>query len=969
MPTQRIFLNSREYLPDAVSRRLIPAGQAGTFCDLQHLLVVVPTRQAGRRLREALARQADRDQQALSPPLIATPAFFLNSEATSAMVETATWIQLLTALDLRDFSVLFPRPPTEQDFQWALHITRLLQQLRANLLDEGLTIRQTAGRLAASAHLESPRWRELAELETRYLNLLAANHGRDPCTTALEAARNPALPGHITGMVLAGVPDPAPLALQAIEKLASKYPLDILIHADEAEQSTFDEWGRPRPEEWNHRRTLEWPEAATSLHLGSDPEELAVEIAACRRLSGFATTDTAVGVLNPEITPHLINLFEGEEICAFDPAGIPASRHAVFHLLSLLGEWLSSESRSAWDDWFRHPDILAWYQHRHNLAASDILRQLDHIGETYLPADTQGLQECIARHSEKNRKANGAFPCDALREALRIALKARRQLLTGAPPTGALRDFLQEIYAHRRLDPDEPADRAFAEVASIVSRTLDDTLHPACALLPMADLLLLLTHLLAAERWFPEPEGAGIDLEGWLELPWNTAPLLLLGGMNEEFLPGEKHGDIFLPESLRRELGMRTSAFRYGRDLYLLHTLLAVRHANGGRVESFTGKTSGNNEPLKPSRLLFHCGNTELLRRTRILFSKPPAGKAAAAINAGLRLDVRPPPDTRPEALVPDHLSATAFKDYLACPFQFYLKHILKMQPCTPDQRELDAKTFGTLMHAGMQRLGEDDLKDCTDKDLIAAETIQAAGNWLDNQFGKHRPLVMDLQWESAKQRLRAAAARQADRAREGWTIVAVEKSMTMEWNRLTIRARIDRVDHHPEHGYCVVDYKTADSASPATNSHYTALRTDTRESYLPAACFEITEDGKTKAYAWKDLQLPLYILLCIANGYSSANNTCQAAYFSLPKAVADTGIDLLRLETPWLDAARTTVNLVVNAIQDAAYWPPAPTQEVFPEFAMLFPDNMRDPITSRVNGREFEEYLLNFRKRGGGPA
>jgi len=970
MLAERIFLDPKQYLASEVSRFLMEQHSlCNGFPDLQHMLVIVPTRQAGRRLREALVRHSTQNQKALSPPLIVTPAFFLNIENSTIMEETITWIQLLTSIDIRDFSMLFPRPPAEQNFQWALHITRLLQELRAALLDEGLTIRKTAIRLKDSAHLESARWQELAELEARYLTLLAKNKGNDHCVAALEAAQTPTVPAGITSIVLAGVPDPSPLALKAIEKLAGKHPLTILIHADETKNACFDEWGRARPDYWNRQRQLEWPEAATSLHLGAAPEALAGDIAACRRQSGFSTADTAVGILNPEITSHLINLFESEKIHAFDPAGIPVSRHAIFHLLSLLGEWLSSESRTVWNDWFRHPDILAWYQNRHNLAAADILQQLDKIEETYLPADTQSLQQSITSHSKEGLKGKALFSCEVIQQAMQTALDVRHQLQEGSTPAETLRHFLQELYAHRRLNLNEPADRAFAEVASIVSRTLDETLHPACGQLPMSELLPLLIHLLAAERWFPEPDGADVDLEGWLELPWNNAPLLLLSGMNEEFLPGEKPEDIFLPETLRQELGMRTAAFRYARDLYLLHTLMDVRRAHDGRVESFTGKTSANDEPLKPSRLLFLCSDAERLRRTRILFSKPPVAKAAAAIKAGLTLDVRPPPDIRPEALVPKHISVTSFKDYLACPFQFYLKHILKMQPSDPDQRELDAKTFGILMHTGLQRLGEDDLRACTDEARIATEIIRAAGNWLDNQFGRHRPLVMDLQWESAKQRLKAAATKQADRARENWTIVAVEKTLEMKWGRMTIRARIDRIDQHPKHGYCVVDYKTADSRLSAKASHYTALRADTRDSYLPSACFEIGEDGKTKAYAWKDLQLPLYILLCIANGYSFENDSYLAAYFSMPKAVADTGIDPLPLESAWMDAARATASHVVKAMQHAAYWPPAPAQEAFPEFAILFPDNIHDPITSRVNGRDFEEYLRNFRGQKGGPA
>jgi hypothetical protein len=68
--------------------------------DLENQLIVVPTRQAGRRLREALAMHCAEQNTALLSPRVVTPAFFLHSEHESSRAAnqtevTAVWIDVL----------------------------------------------------------------------------------------------------------------------------------------------------------------------------------------------------------------------------------------------------------------------------------------------------------------------------------------------------------------------------------------------------------------------------------------------------------------------------------------------------------------------------------------------------------------------------------------------------------------------------------------------------------------------------------------------------------------------------------------------------------------------------------------------------------------------------------------------------------------------------------------------------------
>lgn len=46
-----------------------------------------------------------------------------------------------------------------------------------------------------------------------------------------------------------------------------------------------------------------------------------------------------------------------------------------------------------------------------------------------------------------------------------------------------------------------------------------------------------------------------------------------------------------------------------------------------------------------------------------------------------------------------DSLHVTAFKDYLACPYRFYLKHVLELEVLNDRSIELSARWFGTVAH------------------------------------------------------------------------------------------------------------------------------------------------------------------------------------------------------------------------------------------------------------------------------
>ena len=155
-------------LPQAVD--FLAAGwSGGTPLDLSGWLVVVPTRQAGRRLREALAVHAAARKQAVFAPRVVTPDRLIEPAVTAgATVATPlesllAWTEVLQEIDLGGCRAVFPADPPERNFAWALGLARTVVKLQQDLAEGGLRLADVEAR--AGDFPETDRWRQLGALE------------------------------------------------------------------------------------------------------------------------------------------------------------------------------------------------------------------------------------------------------------------------------------------------------------------------------------------------------------------------------------------------------------------------------------------------------------------------------------------------------------------------------------------------------------------------------------------------------------------------------------------------------------------------------------------------------------------------------------------------------------------------------------------------------------------------------------
>jgi ATP-dependent helicase/nuclease subunit B len=879
--------------------------------DLARLLVVVPTRQAGRRLREALAEHASARGQAVFAPRVITPESLIGAEAgsevASRLVSLLAWTKVFRAIDLGAYRAVFPVDPPARNFGWALRLAQEFSGLQASLAENGLTMADVV-RIGGKEFQETERWLQLGELERSQARILAGLGLVDGQAAKIMAAQNPATPAGIERIVLLTVPDPLPLALKVLEAYAQRLPVDIVVFAQAAEAAAFDAWGRPFAEVWS-QKVIEFPEFEHTVHLCPDPGAQAERITAVARGYGASAGVLGLGVADPEVLPLLEAGLRRAGLAGFNPEGHSRRGDGLYQLLAGLAGLVREDSFAAVESLARCPDFLEFLRTRGGgvFSAARFLETLDELHAQHLPPDL----------AEARRHAPDSAELAAIAEL-------RAVLTTGTFPENAT-NALAMVYAGRRFELARATDAHAVEAIEAWTEVMHATKPAGAKFAEVTDLDwwgLALQFYGESRRTDEKPAGA-VELQGWLELLWEDAPHLVVSGLNDGSVPDSVVGDPFLPESLRGRLGLKTNAARFARDAYLLQAMIASRAA-AGRLDLLLGKTSVAGDPLRPSRLLLRCADAELPRRVGFLFGPAPVVRENPPWRRAWQLQ---PPCAAPPARV----AVTALRAWLDCPLRFYFSRVLGMAAVDPAKTELDALDFGTLCHAALEAMGrEPALRDCTDALVLREFLLATLATAATERFG-HRPrLPLLVQLESARQRLSRAAEVQARNRAAGWMIADVERKFLLEVGGLTVSGKIDRIDRHEHSGAIrVLDYKSSDQPAQPVTAHLRAGRRD--ETVPDFARFSAGD----RELVWRDLQLPLYLRAMAAEFPGEAG----CGYFNLPKAALATGIVLWEgFTTETAVAAWRCAEGVAAAIRQGEFWPPNESgRTAQDEFAALF--------------------------------
>ncbi len=956
---QRVFVGRARPALWEAARLLRERYGVGAVWDMGRVLVAVPGSQAKRRLRRLLHDEAALNGvRALTQPKFVTPGELLEKlyqppcKIADPVSVHFAWVQAVREAGREDKAAFAPEAdPAQGSMGWA-GMAREAQRARTAAAGEGLTLQTIAGKCAELPDVcGDKRWPALARLEYAYLAQLDAAGLCDRDQARMEAlAAGLSCDRDIT---LVGLQDLNGLDRAMLSALAS--PVVAVIPAPEEEQERFDAAGCLRTECREHA-DLQIPDEVLWFVAGP-AEEADALVGDIAGLDGaFPREEITIGIGDESAAESLARRLAVSGIPSYSPFGrlLPSSRPAA--LLSAVQEYLQAPTARTFAALARHPDLEAWLTARRDEVdpaedALPLLTQMDiYRAECHpetLPAgeDARKLLESPCPSRAKLARAGVLAAHDAADRLIAPLRGAVRPLSGWAEPVLAL---LRAVYAGMPLAGDAEGrqfSRALAGLTGILQEMQDLplTLSPAVSGL---EALAFVLGQAQAQRLPLEPgseAGGGVEMMGWLELALDDAPVLLLTGLQEGCVPAGSGDDPLLPDSLRQTLGLACDRRRQARDGLLLRQMIESRQSEGRHVRLLVSRQSADGTPRLPSRLLFACPPEEAARRAKRFADRPPnAAPAPALFAAGPKRALAPPPPAVP-ALPLAEMSVSAFGDYLACPYRFYLRHVLKLGEQEDAQREMAPHLFGVLIHDCLSAFAQSEAAEFSDprkiqpyfKDELAAQSRK--------RFGANPSPAIQMQIRQVGRRLKAFSVWQAQSVKEGWVVQSdlSEKELTasfeVDGESFIFRGRLDRVDFHAQTGsYRILDYKSGDAGAGPEETH--------RKS-----------DG-TGSSEWTDLQLPLYRLLLAANRVDPAQIAPGALGYVLlsadltPVICLDTkkrsgGTGFVSVS--WTDADHDSAGEcaaeIIRNIRAGKFWPPTDPSP--------FPPSRLDPGRSESYG------------------
>lgn len=962
MPIRREFLDWRKPALAGAGEYLRGRLGRGGEWDLSGVIVVVPGSRVGRRLLEILVAIAEERQLVLTPPRIVTPENFpeLLYQAkwpfADVLSQQLAWTRALQAASKSVLTSFLPFPPEPGDTLRWLAVGETLRKLHLELAADGLDCEKVlAGAEAVEGFAEHDRWQALCELQRLYHQTLDGLQLWDVQSARLVAIKNREIATD-KQIVLLGTVDLNGAQRLMLDQVAGRVTALVIAPAEMAER--FDEHGCLVPGKWTE---VELPLADEQIERVDGPADQAEAVTRwLASLNGqYRADQIAIGLPDDRLAPQIERQLSQCGLAGRSAVGKQLSQTGPYRLLKVAADYSSRQRFRDLGALVRHPDVYAWVEKRGQgtgdggQGTGDRGRELGVGswesgvgsresgigGRSFLEALDEFAGKRLPAHLEKSRLESEPEAAEVL--AIHRTIDSLVEPLVSQPKPLAgwaepLRAVLAAVYGGRELDRHQPAERYLVKALESFAAALDGLSQAPQALQPVVDAsqaCRIVLAGLAGEAIPPAADAAAIELLGWLDLPLDDAAATLVTTFNEGWIPQATTADAFLPNRLREALGLLHNDRRLARDAYALALLCASRR----ELKVVVAHRDSEGNPLTPSRLLFLTDEDRVVARSIRFFGELPPQpprrnlllpRGGPPAKSGLLL---PRPKRLAEPITA--LSVTKFRDYIACPYRFYLRHVLELQPIDDEADELDGGAFGHLAHWVLEQFGRADEA----KDVRGRTDPEAIGRYLDNKldqiaaarYGKKlaRPAVL-VQVEQIRFRLREFAKWQAGRTRDGWQIVFSEDSesdrvLTAQWpvdgEPFTLRGRIDRIDFHEALGrLCVLDYKTGDGGDGPQRVH-------------------------RRGDEWVDLQLPLYRHL-VREAKPTVNVPADAVmelgYIVLPLDLKSVGLLLADWDEAMLRSADERAREIIRAIREQRFWPPvSPPPDFFDDVAAICQD------------------------------
>ena len=322
-------------------------------------------------------------------------------------------------------------------------------------------------------------------------------------------------------------------------------------------------------------------------------------------------------------------------------------------------------------------------------------------------------------------------------------------------------------------------------------------------------------------HWLAQQLDAHTFLDSSIESPvllthltatrWRSFDAVLLLGADAAHLPSSDSGSVWFNDTVRTTFGLPTRAEHQTQQRDDLLALLAM---NDSVLVTWQAGKGGEKNLLSPfleivravHELAYGDDLTEyelgsLLEVAQVRGREFPMPQA-----------VDMPMPAVPHDLIPNRISASGYNSLVACPYQFYARHMLRLNEMDDVREGIEKRDYGEWVHdilyrfhrqfpvtgehslpaleGALQRISDEVFAPAVERDYLARA-------WL-------------LRWQQA---IPAYLDAQLKNEADGWHYqngeVPFELPLT---DKLTLKGRIDRVDGHADGAVRVLDYKMMDA-------------------------------------------------------------------------------------------------------------------------------------------------------------
>lgn len=289
-------------------------------------------------------------------------------------------------------------------------------------------------------------------------------------------------------------------------------------------------------------------------------------------------------------------------------------------------------------------------------------------------------------------------------------------------------------------------------------------------------------------------------------LPLNGARLrhfdaVLVIGADAEHLPSQPQETLFFSNAVRHELGLATRQSRQRQQLRDFTELLC---ANRAVVLCWQTHKNGEPNPVSPwlARLqlcLTKAGMTPL-RELRLDLPALPVPTMPVIMPAPAAPD-----------LLPAKLSASTYHRFVACPYQFFAKSMLRVSVMDEFSDLPEKRDYGTWLHA-ILRAYHETVRDRQIELEQRAELLAAISEQVFGVALGQYPAALGYaaRWQKVMPAyLEWANAHEA----QGWHFVVGEEPLRqmLAWpgGGIELHGHLDRIDENRDGACAVLDYKT----------------------------------------------------------------------------------------------------------------------------------------------------------------